>query len=435
MVDADEPTYAIFAAGDTLTVGDGVDYDYSSIQQAINAAKDGDTVLIARGTYFENLQLSGKTIRLASNYIITSDPQDILLTIIDGNGGKVCVQITDVGPETTIVGVTIKKGDDGISANTHFNFLHSRISECIDGLDYESGGGICKFNVFENNSDDGIDLDGSSEAIIAYNRIINNSDDGIEIRLHDYDGPLLTTIISNNLIMNNKEDGIQLIDYPDLTERVFYIENNVIARNTMAGIGCMADGRSTEDYQAADIPEKVFVINNTLVNNYYGITGGDNMIVKNNIFAMTTETALKKVDGNSIVTYNAFWQNKLDLDGTSSAFDLHVDPGFADIGKDDYHLKSQAGRWNENTRTWFRDEVTSPCIDAGDITSSIGHETFPNGARINIGAYGGTPQASKTYFQTGQCSKVISGDINGDCFVNYIDFSVMAFNWLESSIN
>ncbi|MDI6450098.1 right-handed parallel beta-helix repeat-containing protein [Anaerobaca lacustris] len=60
----------------------------------------------------------------------------------------------------------------------------------------------------------------------------------------------------------------------------------------------------------------------------------------------------------------------------------------------DYHLKSQAGRWNPNSESWVADDVTSPCIDAGDPNSPIGHEPFPNGGIINMGAYGGTAEAS-----------------------------------------
>jgi predicted outer membrane repeat protein len=63
----------------------------------------------------------------------------------------------------------------------------------------------------------------------------------------------------------------------------------------------------------------------------------------------------------------------------------------------DYHLKSQAGRWDPASENWVLDEVTSPCIDAGDPYSPIGLEPFPNGGRINMGAYGGTAEASKSY--------------------------------------
>ncbi len=62
----------------------------------------------------------------------------------------------------------------------------------------------------------------------------------------------------------------------------------------------------------------------------------------------------------------------------------------------DYHLKSEAGRWDPVSESWVIDDVTSPCIDAGDPNSPIGHEPFPNGGIVNMGAYGGTAEASKS---------------------------------------
>jgi predicted outer membrane repeat protein len=62
----------------------------------------------------------------------------------------------------------------------------------------------------------------------------------------------------------------------------------------------------------------------------------------------------------------------------------------------DYHLKSQAGRWDPASQSWVKDEITSPCVDAGDPNGPVGAEPFPNGGRINMGAYGGTAEASKS---------------------------------------
>lgn len=109
------------------------------------------------------------------------------------------------------------------------------------------------------------------------------------------------------------------------------------------------------------------------------------------------------------------------------------DPLFADPNNGDYHLKSQAGRYDPNTKTWIKDEVTSPCIDTGNPMSPIGHEPFPNGGIVNIGAYGGTAEASKSYFGKPVCETIVAGDINGDCKVDFSDFAIMALHWLEDN--
>ncbi len=114
---------------------------------------------------------------------------------------------------------------------------------------------------------------------------------------------------------------------------------------------------------------------------------------------------------------------------------IDTDPCFARLGnwqvEGDYHLKSQAGRWEPNSEMWVQDDVTSPCIDAGDWMSPIGLETFPNGGRINMGAYGGTAEASKSYFGKPVCEIIVAGDVNGDCIVNFLDFRLMSLHWLE----
>jgi predicted outer membrane repeat protein len=99
----------------------------------------------------------------------------------------------------------------------------------------------------------------------------------------------------------------------------------------------------------------------------------------------------------------------------------------------DYSLKSQAGRWDPNSQAWVQDDVTSPCVDVGDPNSPIGLEPFPNGGIVNMGAYGGTAQASKSYFGEPVCETIVAGDINGDCKVDFADFAIMALHWLDDN--
>jgi hypothetical protein len=130
---------------------------------------------------------------------------------------------------------------------------------------------------------------------------------------------------------------------------------------------------------------------------------------------------------------------------------INTDPCFADAGHwedpcdtpysetddiwvhGDYHLKSQAGRWDPQTQSWARDETTSPCIDAGDPTRPVGHEPFPNGGIINMGAYGGTTEASKSYFGEPVCETIVAGDLNGDCKVDFEDLAILASRWLTEN--
>jgi predicted outer membrane repeat protein len=97
---------------------------------------------------------------------------------------------------------------------------------------------------------------------------------------------------------------------------------------------------------------------------------------------------------------------------------IYADPLFARVGywdsngtpndpqddfwvEGDYHLKSQVGRWDPVLGQWMIDEVTSPCIDAGNSNSDWTKEPWPHGGRINLGAYGGTPQASMSLSTVG----------------------------------
>ena len=83
---------------------------------------------------------------------------------------------------------------------------------------------------------------------------------------------------------------------------------------------------------------------------------------------------------------------------------LHMEPRFVRSGywhegvwiPGDYHLRSQAGHWDSSTEQWIHDAVTSPLIDQGDPNTRVNNESFPHGSIVNIGTYGGTPQASKS---------------------------------------
>ncbi len=104
-----------------------------------------------------------------------------------------------------------------------------------------------------------------------------------------------------------------------------------------------------------------------------------------------------------------------------------ADPRFADPCNGDYHLKSTAGRWNPDTQTWVPDVNTSLCIDAGNPGCPVGDEPDPNGNRMNMGAYGGTTEASKS-----PPGWALLSDMTNDRTNNFADLKVLVDYWLTA---
>jgi len=126
-----------------------VPQDYTTIQQGIDAAVNGNVVLVDTGTYYENINFMGKAITLASKYILDGDTNHIDSTIIDGSQpanpdyGSVVTFLTGEDTTSVLYGFTISSG-----SGTYF---------AADDKRY-GGGVICYY----------------AGAKIMHNKIINN---------------------------------------------------------------------------------------------------------------------------------------------------------------------------------------------------------------------------------------------------------------------
>jgi hypothetical protein len=112
-----------------------------------------------------------------------------------------------------------------------------------------------------------------------------------------------------------------------------------------------------------------------------------------------------------------------------------LEPFFVDVNSGDYRLKSEGWRWSHGSSGgWAWDDVTSPCIDAGNPGTPLGDELMtvprdPNNVygvnlRVNMGAYGGTAQASIPPH-----GWALLGDLDNDGGVDLLDLAGQAEDW------
>ena len=143
------------------------------------------------------------------------------------------------------------------------------------------------------------------------------------------------------------------------------------------------------------------IVNCTIVQNQQHAICGNEIAVKNSILYFNGQLVDgAQINGDDIsVTFSDVQggfddRGNIDDDPEFVELGIWVDPNNYSLG--DYHLKSTAGHWNALDPVWILDEISSPCIDAGDPNDPVGDEPLGNGDIINMGAYGGTAEASRT---------------------------------------
>lgn len=253
-------------------------------------------------------------------------------------------------------------------------------------------------------------------AIIMDNIIRDSTDQGIVLR--DKGSPILI----NNIIANCSNAGIAVENSCTAT-----LINNTIV-NTKIGIRCFDLGRWDPPYSLNPGGGSFTCINGILWNcstRAISLENSSNTTIPDRgSHAIVAYSDIQ--NGQSGVSIGATYSTLTWQDGNINLDPLFTDPQNASKSLRDFHLKSQAGRWNPTMKTWVKDTVTSPCIDAGDPVSDWKGELWPNGARINMGAYGNTPQASMSLDSaTGKLADI---DQNGS--VNLIDLARLAEVWM-----
>jgi hypothetical protein len=206
-------------------------------------------------------------------------------------------------------------------------------------------------------------------------------------------------------------DGDNVLVYPALyQEEINFLGKALIVQGIStgtAGIPVLYNrGDFAVSFYSGEGPDSIlknFIIRDSFIAVFIADSSPtiSNLTIVDNVYGIKAYAGSQPDISNSI-----FWNNTYaDLFGCQAKYsctkdtdigegNIDMDPLFADPDNGDYHLRSERGRYWPEYDIWVLDNVTSPCIDGGDPSVDPADEPVPNGARINMGAYGGTRYAS-----------------------------------------
>ena len=376
------PTWHVCPGGSDQSGDGGWGAPFRTIQRAVDAAGSGDTVLVERGVYRENIGLYDKDrVVITSRFMFDRDETIARSTIIEGKDEG---WVVTIGRSEDIIlsGFTIKngRGENGSPGGGIYSFNSglSIVDNIVTGNQNHSGHGAGIF-CYE------------SKPTIRRNQITENSNfEGHGAGIYCYRSD---PIIEQNVLSGNSASGggaaIHLIE-PNSAK----IERNTIHGHSGSAVVVLYSSRVGGDFRVA---------NNTVSNNqadgirYFGgpwyFEG--NIVTNNEGFGIFT------LQGVGHFSYNNVWGNGrdgdsldyygLEADPTGIDGNISADPRFGNPPHGNFHLC-----------------LGSPCIDAGNPGGSV---PFSGGHCVDIGSFEYThPNPT-------------SGDVNRDGYIDYGDIS------------
>jgi hypothetical protein len=342
--------------------------DRATIQQAIEVATGGDTILVAPGTYQENINFLGKAITVQSEAGADA-------TVIDGGHAEsVASFVSAEGASAVLSGFTLRNGFNSLAGGgiqisyssptiTH-NIVVDNAACAGAGISINFGSPRVQQNTILNNAQagctggggGGISIGGAGSALIVENTISGNATGGFGggISLFAAGTPTITRNIISGNTTPGSGGGISMVNQSDAM-----ITGNLIAGNT-AGTG---GGVYWLVPSGARGP---FLVNNTIADNASSQGSGifadafdaQALVINNIVVAPSGQTAV--LCGSFNDTNPPIFRNNIVFSSGGSAYsgcgnvtgtngNLAADPLFAGADHGDYHVRRG-----------------SPSIDAGD---------------------------------------------------------------------
>jgi len=332
--------------------------DYTTIQAAVDAAEDGETILVEAGTYYENVVVNKSISLIGAGWDNTSiasssyrDRDKILLTInadgvnvkdinFDGTGTAIFL---DHSNSTNIMN---NKCSNGLSvgiklSNSHNNFISNNICSGNGGYAGENGWfgvgisltrsnhNLIQNNICNSNSADTFQYTGSGCGIgLGYstnNSVMNNT-------FSFNQGPGISCYANSNMFFNNtcNNNGGNYLFFTTngavINGDLNIIENNTFSKNCYSGL------KLTGHWNRAE--------NINFLNNFghldFGmglvLSGSNNSILKNTIYRSDAYGINIERGSNNTICYNNLMNNNEDGiqakdDGSNSSWDDGFEAG------------------------------------------------------------------------------------------------------------
>jgi len=402
--------------------------NFETIQSAIDAAQNGNIVLVEEGTYSENINFKGKAITVASQFYMDGDTSHISNTVIDGSqntnpdSGSVVYFVSGEDTTSVLMGVTITGGSGtyneefdmygggGILMSAGGKVLHNKITgnhlvsqkgsygAGIVASSYNMAGNI----VIEHND-------------VKFNSIVSPRQSlggGIHIPLRWWTGGYCrvkkNSISYNSVTVTGTYKAIAggiTLSFSLPTVGSVIIENNIISHNELHCVASMGAGIYVvyfdPGYAIVDEIPTPLIRNNIITNNYSEDKGGglaiwtvefehghqpNSIISPQPAFINNTIVNNKANDGCGLFNFDSYpllmnnilW-NDLSESGSREIFNDDITypeyPDHTNNGDISAYYSDIQGGWEEETNIdadpQFLDTLTynlselSPCVGSG----------------------------------------------------------------------